>query len=309
MSHLRTSVTLTEADIPAVLALGEAADEHDGVAALSEQTLLRVKHGAAPGARFYLLEDAEAGLAGFGYVENDTGELVVAPERRGHGYGEELLSAMIADHHRLAVWAHGQHPGARALTVRHGMVRVRGLRKLRMRLRDHDGPVRLARPELRDAAADRLEIRAFQPGKDDEAVLEANRRAFVDHPEQGAMTLEDLRQRQQEDWFDPDGFFVAVDRESGRIAGFHWTKVHADGAGLADEPVGEVYVVGVDPAWQGTGLGRALTVEGVRYLRERGLPWALLYVEENNHAAVHLYESVGFSVWTTDVLYSAPGHT
>ena len=59
----------------------------------------------------------------------------------------------------------------------------------------------------------------------------------------------------------------------GSLVGFHWTKIHGghekpdDAGGHGHEPIGEVYVVGVDPAERGTGLGRALTLTGLRYLR------------------------------------------
>ena len=65
-------------------------------------------------------------------------------------------------------------------------------------------PTALASPR-----PDGLRIARFRPGMDDEAWVEVNARAFAHHPEQGSMTVEDLRLRMAEPWFDPEGFFLA----------------------------------------------------------------------------------------------------
>lgn len=316
MTHILTTDTLTNEQVTAVLALADAVRGADGIAALSEQTLLRVRHGARGRGRFHLAYvAAEHGpvLGGFAFAEAcsgepDSAEVAVAPPWRRRGLGRRLLDELWAHAHTrgLRVWAHGDLDSARALATSAGLQRMRALWKMRLPLRGTDAASvpPLPEPALPVTTARQLEIRTFRVGVDEEEWLRTNARAFADHPEQGALTLDDLRQREEEAWFDPEGFFVAVEPHSGRIAGFHWTKVHDDGAGLTDgEPVGEVYVVGVDPDWQGSGLGRALTLMGLHHLRDRGLPWVLLYVDEENRPAVRLYRSLGFELWESDVMY------
>ena len=85
------------------------------------------------------------------------------------------------------------------------------------------------------------------------------------------------------------------------MAGFHWTKVA--GPAAADQGIGEVYVVGVDPGERGTGLGRALTLAGLGYLRDRGLAEAMLYADEDNVPAIRMYEGLGFARRSIDTMY------
>jgi mycothiol synthase len=136
---------------------------------------------------------------------------------------------------------------------------------------------------------DPLLIRPFRPGGDEEAWLAVNNRAFESHPEQGQWDRATLEEREREPWFDPQGFLVL--EADGRMAGSCWTKIHA----LTDPPMGEIYVIGVDPDFHGRGWGRALTRAGLEWLFGRGLTVGMLYVDADNRAAVRLYRSMGFT--------------
>ena len=148
-----------------------------------------------------------------------------------------------------------------------------------------------------------VELRAFRPGRDDAEFLRVNNAAFEGHPENGGWTAEDFAERQGLEWFDPDGLIMAWRGE--RLAGFHWTKWHSHDSDEvpAHEPVGEVYVLGVDPAEQGTGLGRTLLYAGLRHLHARACRQAILYVDRANTGAVALYESAGFAIEYREVCY------
>jgi mycothiol synthase len=152
-------------------------------------------------------------------------------------------------------------------------------------------------PEVTDGVVP-VVTRPFQPGRDDEAWVAVNNRAFAGHQEQGAWTVEELHQRLQLPWFDADGFRVATD-DAGDIIGSCWTKVHPDAGPL----IGEIYVISVDPGHHGQGLGRALTVAGLEWLAGRGITDGMLYTDASNTAAVGLYDSLGFTVDHVDRCY------
>ncbi len=283
----------------AVGALLEAAAGADGKAAVSEQGRLALRGpgpggnggnggpGGAerPGGVRHLLQYDGPDLVGYGQLDPaGTAELVVAPSRRGEGYGRALVGAAVSTGAQR-LWAHGGHPAARHLAAALGMELVRELRQMRRPL-----PVEEVSAELPQG----VELRTFVPGADEDEWLALNAAAFAHHPEQGGWTRSDLDDRIAEPWFDPEGFFLAT--RDGRMVGFHWTKV--EGA------LGEVYVVGVHPSEQGSGLGRALTAVGLRYLgEERKLGTVLLYVDADNPAAVRVYERLGFTVHEVDLMY------
>jgi mycothiol synthase len=303
VTEIRIAERLTDSDVTAVFRLVRLATEDDGVGPLSEHVMLHLRYGGDLQARNLLLFDGDE-LAGYAHldptdpVEGPSGELVIHPAHRRRHLGLELIAALVAEagDDQLRLWAHGDLPAASRLAAAAGFERVRALWQMRRSLQ-----ARLGRPQL----AEGVTIRTFDIGHDEDAWTALNAKAFSRHPEQGAWTLADLELREREPWFDPAGFFLA--ERDGRLIGFHWTKIHGQHGGDASHPheaVGEVYVVGVDPDERGTGLGRALTLVGLRYLRSRGLFQVMLYVDEANTPAIGLYESLGFTHWDTDVMFA-----
>jgi len=242
-------------------------DHHDP---LDEAARLLLKHHGLEGSRLWLVADS-----GFAFLHDGALDLAVAPTARGCGFGTAL--AATAAPYTTTAWSHGDHPAAAKLAERHGFARARELWVMR----------RPASQPIPDAAtrSDAVSVRGFQPG-DEPELLRVNAAAFASHPEQGGMDAANLADRMAEPWFDSDGLLVAVEGE--RMLGFHWTK-------RASPQTGEVYVVGIDPAAQGRGLGKVLTLAGLRYLVEAGVDQIDLYVESDNHPARALYEGLGFT--------------
>lgn len=309
-------------EVARVAVLVERATEADGVRPLSEHVALHLRHGGDAAARnllLYLRGAPDAGhgprLAGYAHldvtdpVEGPSAELVVDPAHRRRGVGRLLVAHLRAesDGRALRLWSHGGLPPAAALAASLDFRTTRRLVQLRRSLFAALPPVVLP---------DGVTLRTFDPGRDDDEWLDLNARAFADHPEQGRWTADDLKRRITEPWFDPAGFFLA--ERAGRLVGFHWTKVHGGGGvthqhaederlhthdSHGHEPIGEVYVVGVAPEERGHGLGRALTIAGLRHLRALGLPQAMLYVDADNAAAIAVYARLGFTPWDTDVMF------
>lgn len=294
-----------EEDIAAISTLLGAASAANGHLALGEHQWLDLVQGGREGfAGLVARESGRERVIGYAQIsrgnDNDWAlEYVVHPRWRARGGSEleielvgkalELIAAQGGGHVHL--WVPKPGPADDAVAQATGMRRGRDLVQMRRRLPVTGEQVTIA-------------VRPFRPGQDEEAWLAVNNRAFHDHPEQGSWDLATLAVRERQPWFDPSGFLLY--EEDGRLAGFCWTKVHEpDDAGgeELEEQLGEIYVIAVDPDFQGRSLGRQLLLAGLASLHERGVDTAMLYVDRDNAPARALYFSLGFADDHTDRAY------
>jgi mycothiol synthase len=295
--EIRVVDTFTPGDVETVRALAAEVEAEHGVDPFGESTWAGLAGRGTLGDRGVLLPGHDGTAAAYVHLAHHRpdewlAELAARTEAEGALPG--LLAAALDAVRReggghVTLWLHGDQPDD--LPFGAGFAPERELLEMRV-------PLPLAeRPRWPVGTS----VRTFVVGRDEDAWLEVNNRAFAGHPEQGGWTLDTLHQREVAEWFDPDGFLLAFDDDG--LAGFCWTKVHP--ADPPREPVarGEIYVIGADPARQGRGLGRALTVAGLASLADRGTPVGMLSVDAANDAAVGLYRSLGFVTHRIDRAY------
>ena len=221
-------------------------------------------------------------------------ELVVEPDHQDQlvHLGAPLLTrALKGSGQHTHYWVSDPTPGHLEVVARLG-------------LHDHRILQQMKRPLPLDAPAELrgLETRPFVVGEDEDVLLEVNRRAFASHPDQGHMTRAQLDERMHQSWFDPRGCLLT--EIDGQVAGFCWTKLFDD----YDPPLGEIHIIGVDPAFAGRGLGPRLVVAGLEYLAGRGAREGVLFVEGDNDGARAMYDRLGFEVTRTDRAFATSLH-
>jgi mycothiol synthase len=296
VQHVEIERREGEQDIAAVSELLHVAAHSDDHRPLGEHKWLDLVQGGRSGFSGFVARGA-ASRRIVGYAHLSRGptswaiEFVVHPAFRepGDPIATELVRAALGEIAReggghVHLWVAKPSPDHDAVAAATGLRRGRDLLQMRRAL------------PVEDHVAPPLAVRAFRSGEDEDRWLEVNNRAFGSHPEQGAWDLETMKEREREPWFDPAGFLLY--EEEGRLAGSCWTKVHAE-----EPPIGEIYVIAVDPAFQGRGLGRALVLAGLEHLAGLGIAQAMLYVDGSNEAAVGLYRALGFEVDHVDRAY------
>ena len=270
-----------------------------------------------------------------------TGEAGAGPDAGGDPESDRGDTAAPGT---LSGWAHGDLAPARAFAAARGLRRTRDLHVMGLDLAA-PGEAAALEPAGGDGArsgppepAPGTRIDTFRPGVDEDAWVTLNAAAFASHPEQGRMTAEDLRAREEEPWFDADRLWLVRSTETteatestettettepdapeggpaavrgdtgagdvpatpapGELLASMWVKA-PPGTGEA-----EIYALAVHPGAQGRGLGGLLTEHALADARARGDSRMTLYVDGDNRAAVRVYERAGFGVDETHAQYT-----
>jgi mycothiol synthase len=296
MWRLESLRALDDDQFKAVDELLTVTARHDGFPALSDHLLIALEHRGGPGFAAILADDDTGGLAGYAQLsaanQSTTIELVVAPTRRdmGHEMATLLLRTALEiveaeDGGRPVWWVHHPDEQIDAIAAEAGLVLDRRLLQMRRPLPVHETTT--------------VETRAFVVGRDEQEWVRVNNAAFEGHSEQGGWTIETLQQREAEPWFDAEGF--RLHERDGRLVAFCWTKVHPD----TEPPMGEIYVIAVDPPFHGLGLGKALTIAGLDHLGSVGLTVGMLHVDAANASGLGLYQRLGFATDHEDRAYTS----
>ena len=300
MPSMRVLREFAPDDLARITRLAEAAEQATGIPPLDDDAWTGLRDTTGRDTGIALDADGGDSLAAYAHLaQHHPGEwsvsVIVRPgatDTRG-----DLLRAAL-DHigavggGRVTVWFHGATDADDALARDAGLAPDRELRQLR---------VALPLPET-VRWPDGVTVRSFRIGEDENDWVRVNNRAFAGHPEQGGWTVDMLRAREAEDWFDPEGFLLAFDADG--LAGSCWTKVHPPRAPHEPDALGEIYVIGADPDRHGTGLGRALTAGGLTSLADRGVTTGMLFVDAANAAAIGLYTKLGFTTHRVDRAYT-----
>ena len=300
---------LTPADIPAVVALINAADAVDEAdeATSAAEFRLWVAGPAAAGNHAVAVTLAGA-IVGYGDVHHPAGDdgargwVVVDPAWRGRGIGTALVAWVRGRARRMGLlWIDFaidvRLRQANAWIAHLGYEPVRTYTRLRL-ASDAALPAGALPPGLR--------LRTFQPAQDEAAVHGILNAAFADHRNANVVTSEQTADNLRRPSFDPAGLFLAeavAGAAAGQIVGLCWCYSNPDEQRRRCEQTGWISDLGIDPAYRRAGLGRALLAHGILWLRDQGADCVELWVESSNGAAVTLYTSVGFRVNKTVVDY------
>ena len=296
---------LSDAQQVLVLELINRTTNHDGTPPIAEHILLHLRYGGDK-ADSHLLVEKDNQVIGYAHLDQTdlvagpSVELVVDPSYRRAGVGKALLSEAIKIcGEKLRLWVHGEAEVAHNLAASFNFEKIRTVLQMSKSLSDIQ-PLPVLDKEII--------IRSFLSGIDSDDWLQLNNKVFKDHPEQGGWQISDLNHRLSEEWFDEKGFFIV--EKNKQVIASTWTKVHGahshdhDGdASHAHPAIGEIYITAVDPEYTGLGIGKALTITALNYLKYQGLADAMLYVDFDNKAALNLYNSLGFKISSKDILY------
>jgi ribosomal protein S18 acetylase RimI-like enzyme len=238
-------------------------------------------------------------------IYRSLGFLLPGWRRQGIGsmlldWGERRLVEIATDHpptceRFFESAAADSEPGTLALLERHGYLAVRRF-------------FTMVRPDLESIPGaplpEGLEVRSVKMD-DLHTIRDASAEAFRDHwgfNEENEPTVEQWVENPN---FDPSLWRVAW--EGGQVAGMVLSYIDVRENQEYNRMRGWTEEICVRRPWRRRGLARALLVQSLHAVRERGMQEAALGVDTQNvSGALNLYESVGFRAVKSWVTYRKP---
>jgi len=218
----------------------------------------------------------------------------IHPNHRGLGLASKLLDCAM---HRakeleakvIHVNAPQDNVVARIVLPKLGFRFVRRFLQLRLDI---------AKVSCRDINQAGLGFCHLQRGEE-EKLTEIQNRSFAGTWGYNPNTVEEILYRINLTNCSPDDVILAYDRD--KVIGYCWTRISCEAD--AHKRAGQIFMLGVDPDYQGRGIGKRVLFAGLSYLKSRGLHVAELAVDSRNKAACNLYCSVGFDVRNSNLWY------
>jgi mycothiol synthase len=216
---------------------------------------------------------------------------IVAQGAKNRGLGTRIVETGEARGRergaaRLQTFGLEEDTAAAALFAKHGFATVR---------RFYEMAIELEAPPVVPALPEGFTLHTFQTD-DARPYYEALDASFQDHWEHHTVGFDkwwELRQSAHD--FDPTLWFLI--RDGDVVAAVVRNEPDRNGGGY-------VGAIGVQRAWRGRGLGRALLLRTFAEFYSRGVPRVTLGVDaESPTGATKLYESVGMAVENAAVVY------
>ncbi len=165
--------------------------------------------------------------------------------------------------------------------------------------REHELRLALNETTVRETPA-LFPIRHLQPGEEDKLTHIQNR-SFTGSWGYNPNTEEEIRYATSTGAYIPEEILLACDGD--RPVAYCCTGVEYQEEDGADKEIGRISMIGVDPDYQKLGMGRAVLLAGLSYLKNKGVRIAQLTVDDDNEPAITLYRSVGFRKYDTSLWY------
>jgi mycothiol synthase len=302
-----------EQDIPAIVALFNAAAEVDGPEfGRTEDEIRRImaEPGVMPEENAFLFE-VDGELVGYGRTQLETGHEesvffmrggMVHPGWRRRGIGtrvikrleqriQERLGEAPTEKVYIATGTNLKFKDRQALFAKMGYRVARYYFDMERPLWENGSPLALPEP----AYPPGIVVRTMVERADLRAVWQTTDDAFGDHWGHTETTLEQWQHWTSSPNHRPDLWLVAWDEEKDEVAGVCLNGVDPDHNERVGRQEGWVYVLAVRRPYRKQGLGRALLLAGLHALQKEGMAYAMLGVDtENLTGALRLYEGVGF---------------